>query len=137
MLSARNVVGRKVVFDEYRLISPSAFDEENRRTTVTEGDVLLTIVGAIGRSAVVTAGYPPFTLQRSVAVVRQKAGDPRFLSYSFQAPLFQQYLNENAKGTAQKGIYLKALAGAKVPFAPVCWRRPKTDQENRVVPTEY
>lgn len=119
MLSARNISGRKIVFDEYRLISEGDFAEEDRRTQVTSGDVLLTIVGAIGRTAVVPAAVQPFTLQRSVAVLKLRQGDSRFLSYALEAPATQNYLHENAKGTAQKGIYLKALAGVEVPVAPL------------------
>ena len=38
--------------------------------------------------------------------------------YSFQSPLFQKQLTENAKGTAQKGVYLKKLRSLEIPIAP-------------------
>jgi type I restriction enzyme S subunit len=119
MLSARNVADRTIKFDDYRLISEHEFAEEDRRTRVAQGDVLLTIVGAIGRTAVVPSGIAPFTLQRSVAVLKLREGDSRYLSYALEAPLVQRYLQDNAKGTAQKGIYLKALAAVEVPVAPL------------------
>jgi type I restriction enzyme, S subunit len=118
MLSARNIDDRKITFDEFRLISPAEFAEEDRRTRVTSGDVLLTIVGAIGRTAVVPEGSPQFTLQRSVAVLKPIKSDSRYISYALEAPALQKYLQDNAKGTAQKGIYLKALAGVEIPVAP-------------------
>ena len=120
MLSARNINERQIVFDDFRLIEPSAFEVENRRTDIAPGDVLLTIVGAIGRSAVVPVGLPKFTLQRSVAVIEpSKAIDPSFLSYVFEGPTLQAWLYDNAKGTAQKGIYLKKLATAEIPLPPL------------------
>jgi type I restriction enzyme S subunit len=118
MLSARNINDRKITFDEFRLISPEEFAEEDRRTRVTSGDVLLTIVGAIGRTAVVPQDAPQFTLQRSVAVLKPIKSDSRYISYALEAPALQKYLQDNAKGTAQKGIYLKALAGVEIPVAP-------------------
>jgi type I restriction enzyme, S subunit len=118
MLSAKNIHARKVHFDEYRLISDADFAAEDRRTQIAAGDVLLTIVGAIGRSAVVPEDVEPFTLQRSVAVLKPTAMNPRLLSYALEAPSVQQYLADNAKGTAQKGIYLKALAEVAVPVPP-------------------
>nr|CBA29344.1 hypothetical protein Csp_A11670 [Curvibacter putative symbiont of Hydra magnipapillata] len=118
MLSARNINDRKITFDEFRLISPEEFAEEDRRTRVSSGDVLLTIVGAIGRTAVVPQGAPQFTLQRSVAVLKPIKSDSRYISYALEAPALQKYLQDNAKGTAQKGIYLKALAGVEIPVAP-------------------
>jgi type I restriction enzyme S subunit len=121
MLSARNIENRSISLDaSYRLISLDDFEHENRRTNVTAGDVLLTIVGSIGRTAEVTEGLLPFTLQRSVAVLKPTKGvTSRYLSFAIESPDFQSFLVENSKGTAQKGIYLKALGNASIPVAPV------------------
>jgi type I restriction enzyme S subunit len=124
MLSARNISGGKILFDDYRLIEESAFKVEDRRTNIEADDVLLTIVGAIGRSAVVPAGMEKFTLQRSVAVFAFENGvDPSFVSHYFQSPEVQRWLEDNAKGTAQKGIYLRALGRREVPLPPLAEQR--------------
>ncbi|MEO6273178.1 MAG: restriction endonuclease subunit S [Rhodoferax sp.] len=110
MLSARNVEDGRIVFDSYRYIEEAAFKLENNRTRIAYGDVLLTIVGTIGRTAVVPAGLAPFALQRSVAVLTPKPELlSKFLCYQLQAPAVQRYFEENARGTAQKGVYLKTL----------------------------
>ncbi len=119
MLSARNIQGRRILFDDFRWISESAFAVEHGRTQIAPGDVLLTIVGTIGRTAVVPTDSPSFALQRSVAVLKaQSTADPRYLAYVLESPAVQRYLVENAKGTAQKGIYLGALGAVEVPLAP-------------------
>ncbi|AMJ58182.1 hypothetical protein AXG53_17235 [Stenotrophomonas sp. KCTC 12332] len=119
MLSAKNIKARKISFDEYRLISQDAFDHEDKRTSITPGDVLLTIVGAIGRTAIALDSHQKFTLQRSVAVLKPDAIASKYLSYLLESPEAQSFFEKNAKGTAQKGIYLKTLGGMKVPVAPV------------------
>jgi type I restriction enzyme S subunit len=120
MLSARNIQGRRILFDDFRWISEREFDIEHARTQVTSGDVLLTIVGTIGRTAVVSSESPRFALQRSVAVLKaQGTTEPRYLAYVLESPDVQRYLEENAKGTAQKGIYLGALGLVEVPVAPL------------------
>ncbi len=118
MLSARNINDFQIVFDEYRLISESDFAAEHLRTNVASGDVLLTIVGTIGRTAVVPVGSRPFVLQRSVAVLKPRGIDARYIAYALQSPSCQQWLTDNAKGTAQKGIYLKSLGTTAIPIAP-------------------
>ena len=118
MLSARNINDFKILFDDYRLISGSAFEQENARTQIAPGDVLLTIVGTIGRTAVVTESHPPFALQRSVAVLKPREIDARYLAYALNSPEQQRWLASNAKGTAQKGVYLKTLGTAQIPIAP-------------------
>ena len=110
MLSARNVEQGRIVFGEYRFISDESFAAEDARTRVAPGDVLLTIVGTIGRSAVVPDGIGPLALQRSVAVLTPKPELlPRFLSYQLQSPRIQRHFEDHARGTAQKGVYLKTL----------------------------
>jgi type I restriction enzyme S subunit len=118
MLSARNINDFQILFDNYRLISNSAFEQENARTQVAPGDVLLTIVGTIGRTAVVPATLPPFSLQRSVAVLKPRGIGSRYLAYALSSPEQQRWLTDNAKGTAQKGVYLKTLGSAQIPIAP-------------------
>lgn len=123
MLSARNIQNNKINFDNIRYIDEISFKKEYARANVEEGDVLLTIVGTIGRSAIVKERIQKFTLQRSVALIKPCLVDSQFLSYSFQEPCFQRNLFKNAKGTAQKGIYLKTLSSLKICLAPLAEQR--------------
>ncbi|MDT9002330.1 restriction endonuclease subunit S [Paucibacter sp. APW11] len=119
MLSARNINNGLIHFDNYRFISQADFDLENKRTQVEANDLLLTIVGTIGRVAVVPKDAPPFALQRSVAVLRPMQGvSTRYLAYALASPNVQQHFLDTAKGTAQKGIYLKALGALELLIAP-------------------
>lgn len=118
MLSAQNVSNDGISFDGARMVAESDFERESCRTRVTGGDVLLTIVGSIGRTTVVPEGLSRFTLQRSVAVMTPQGVDSRFLSYQFRAPSARQYFEANARGTAQKGIYLNALGEMPIRIAP-------------------
>ena len=120
MLSARNIDRSQVLFDVYRLISESSFVSENARTRIAAGDVLLTIVGTIGRTAVVPEGVQPFSLQRSVAVLTPaKNLLPKFLCYQLQSPAIQKHFEANARGTAQKGVYLKTLGQTPIVLPPL------------------
>lgn len=115
MLSARNIENGRIVFDSYRFIDEAAFAQEHARSRVAANDVLLTIVGTIGRTAVVSEGLPPFALQRSVAVLTPRDDLlPKYLCYQLQAPATQRYFEENARGTAQKGVYLKTLGATPI-----------------------
>jgi type I restriction enzyme, S subunit len=119
MLSAVNIAGRAIHFDQYRHIQPDDFEREYKRTGVEAGDVLVTIVGTIGRTAVVPKGCQRFTLQRSVAVLKPAEVDARFLMYQIESAGPQSYLRDNAKGTAQKGIYLRSLSEMPILLAPL------------------
>ena len=71
---------------------------------------MLTIVGTVGRTAVVDEDMPAFALQRSVAVLHPKNDVclPRFLMYALRGK--RTYIANRAKGVAQKGIYLKEVS---------------------------
>ncbi len=54
MLSAKNIENNNITFEDVRYISKDDFVYENQRTKIEKGDVLLTIVTTIGRTAVVS-----------------------------------------------------------------------------------
>ena len=117
MLSSQNVYNDKLVLDDVRFLHEDDFLREDKRTCVREGDVLLTIVGTIGRSAVFMQNIN-VTLQRSVAVLRPHTSImSRFLMYCLIGK--NTSLNEEAHGIAQKGIYLKQLAQIPIPVPPL------------------
>ena len=119
MLSSKNITNDSISLDEPRYLSEEDFITENRRTMITEGDVLLTIVGTIGRSAVVSDSQKRFTLQRSVAVLKPKPNiiEPRYLMYSLISMTPQ--LERESRGVAQKGIYLGQVKMLEIPLLPI------------------
>jgi len=115
MLSARNIFNGKLVLDSFRYISDEDFELENKRTDVKENDILLTTVGTIGRSLVVKKEYLPFTLQRSVSVLKPNSNiSSYYLHYFLLNPEIQNFLNKNSRGVAQKGIYLNIVRKIKI-----------------------
>lgn len=119
MLSSQNVANEQIDFNNpSRYVSQKDFDLENKRTAIEAGDVLLTIVASLGRSAVVPEDAPKFVLQRSVAVVRTDIV-PYFLCKLFLSPICTDYYDMHAKGTAQRGIYLGKLGEMPIPLPPL------------------
>ena len=119
MLSSKNILFDDFNYDSPRYLSKEDFDIENKRTDISDGDVLLTIVGTVGRTCCVQNPFIPFTLQRSVAVLKPKKEIliSRFLMYALYS-LSDLWENE-AKGAAQKGVYLKQLAAVSIPTPPL------------------
>ena len=115
MLSSKNVLDDKITLDEPRFLSKEDFEKENKRTDVKCDDVLLTIVGTVGRAAVVSNDLPPFALQRSVAVLHpdENVCSGRYLMYALRGK--RSYIERHSKGVAQKEIYLKEVAEIDLP----------------------
>ncbi|MDU7109406.1 MAG: restriction endonuclease subunit S, partial [Clostridium perfringens] len=69
MLSSQNINNNGLVnLEKSRFLSKHNYEIENKRTNVNKGDILLTIVGTIGRSCIYTNELK-ITLQRSVGVI--------------------------------------------------------------------
>lgn len=121
MLSSKNILANGIItFDDARYISPTGFEKENKRTDVSEGDVLMTIVGTIGRVAEVKVIEQPFTLQRSVSVIKPSSEIiPAYLTQILRSSPLQRQMQLLARGVAQKGIYLKDVAGLEIPLPPL------------------
>ena len=118
MLSSQNIQNDSLDMTKVRFISDEDFLIENQRTQVKKGDVLLTIVGTIGRTCVLNGTEGNITFQRSVAVLKpSKEITSRFLMYFLLSQ--NSALNATAQGAAQKGIYLKQLGNFGISYPPL------------------
>ena len=117
MLSSRNVFNDSINLEKVRYLSKKDYEQEDKRTSLKDLDVLLTIVGTIGRAAVFKSDLGMITLQRSVAVIRpwQSKLNSRFLMYSLQSML--STLLSESRGVAQQGFYLDQLRNLNL-FVP-------------------
>lgn len=119
MLSSKNIDDDEITFDDPRYLSEEDFIVEDKRTNVSEGDLLMTIVGTVGRVAVVPESMDKFCLQRSVAVLKPKHDiiSSRFLMYQLQS--MRTFIEQESRGVAQKGIYLKQISNLSIMVPPI------------------
>ena len=109
MLSSQNIIEDRINYNNVRYLSREDFERENKRTYLEKGDVLLTIVGTIGRTAIID-NEKNITLQRSVAVIKPREKiKSKYLVTSLKSDSVIKQLNKGSKGVAQKGIYLNDL----------------------------
>ena len=118
MISSKNVVNDSIIhLDDVRHLSRADFELSNARTQVSKGDVLFTSVASLGRTCIYDLDYP-ITFQRSVTVICTKIFN-RYLKLFLDSPLYQNYVGENARGTAQKGFYINQISDSWVPIPPL------------------
>jgi len=119
LLSAKNVQNGFLDINE----GESLISEDDSRSIVSNGfpsagDLLLTIVGTIGRSCVYTADKP-YAFQRSVCFLRfYKRYSSYFFYYFSQSKFFQEQLAGRSKSSAQAGVYMGDVVATSVVFPP-------------------
>lgn len=117
---ASDIKYRNIDFLNCTYISEGDYNSIHKYYEVKENDVLLTIVGTIGNSAIVKKSDLPFSLQRSIAILRPKKELYfEFLFYWINSPKFKQLLNSRVNPTAQPGIYLGELGKLKIPLPSI------------------
>ena len=128
VLSAKNVINGIIDTNSVtRWTTEEQWSIEDKKIHIQSGDVLLTIVGTIGRTAVVPNDCEKFMLQRSVCVMKPKeCVNPEFLALILNSPSLFEWIMDHASGTAQKGIYLKTVKQIPIPL-------PSIEEQHRIV----
>ena len=119
LLSAKNIKDGAIKWAESdRRISREEYEKIHAKFSLMPGDVLLTIVGSIGETAILK-DVEGLTFQRSVAFLRPNNEiSSEFLYSEIQTPAFQKELDSRKSTSAQPGIYLGDLAEIPINYSP-------------------
>ncbi|MEM4254481.1 MAG: restriction endonuclease subunit S [Candidatus Woesearchaeota archaeon] len=114
---ASDIKYRNIDFTNCTYITEEDYKKIHKFYELKENDVLLTIVGTVGNAAIVRKNNLPFSLQRSIAVLRCAPSlDSEYLFYWLTSKRFKQILYANINPTGQPGIYLGTLGDLSIPI---------------------
>ena len=111
----------KFITDGMMYISEDC-NEAMKRSQLKKGDILFSIAGAIGRSAIVTDEILPANINQALAIVRLKE-DTKFIKKFLLAALKSEYVEKQylalKRGAAQLNLSLKDVGNFTIPVPPV------------------
>ena len=114
---ASDLTYKNINFSKCTFITKEEYNKIHKFYELKEGDILLTIVGTIGNVAIVKKENLPFSLQRSIAILRTKKElDNNYLFYFITSSIFRNQLFSKINPTAQPGIYLGELGKIRISF---------------------
>lgn len=118
MIRVCDIEDGTIAWNDLRKIA-SEVDDEYRRSRVQRGDVLMSIVGSIGRAAIVREDRP-VNIARAVArlSVDQSQLTPEWLFLWLTSPKVQWWLVSSSREVARKTLNLKELSELPVPLPP-------------------
>ena len=122
-LRAENVAG----LDRLDLSKLNHIDEAThtgflKRSILEADDVLITIAGTLGRTAIVKEENLPLNANQAVAIIRladSHSVDLRYLVYALNAPAIQDKLTAQKKITAIPNLTLEIISDCLVPIPPL------------------
>lgn len=121
VLGIDNAVQNKFVWAERRFITPLKY-EELRRYKVFPGDVIITIMGTTGRSAVVPDDIPEAITTKHLATITcdKKLIHPEVLSFAIHSdPLIVRQIKSFNKGAIMNGLNLGIIRKLKINLPPM------------------
>jgi type I restriction enzyme, S subunit len=119
-LTARNVVNSRLDFSACTFVSERDAERVFQRYRPHPGDLIVTCVGTVGRTALVPDGVR-FSPDRNLAAIRPLLGGSfgRWLEIALTSPASQQMIARLSGSTAQPHLYLSHLRAFRVPLPSI------------------
>ena len=104
---------RFITEDTHRMLS---------RSVLEENDLLLSIAGTLGRSALITRGILPANVNQALAIIRlngESRATPRFTALALRGPIVQRQIEDMRAELAQANINLQQIGSLPMPLPPL------------------
>ena len=109
-------------------------NEKLKRSQLQENDILFSIAGAIGRTAIVTKDILPANTNQALSIIRipQGAINYSFLLYILQSSVVLEQAEKKKQGVAQLNLSLKDIGDFIIPDIPLEEQQRIVDNLNMV-----
>jgi type I restriction enzyme S subunit len=121
-LRAQNVINGKVQIEEDLLfIDAETHNKELKRSQIRKGDLLLTIAGTIGRTAIVDVEKEGINCNQAVAIIRlgNSKIHPQFLKWFIESSNAQRQFSKGKVTATISNLSLTQIKKLKIPLPPL------------------
>ena len=111
-----------------------ALSDEYSRTILQGGEIVINVRGTLGGCAIVPQDYVGYNVAREVAVLPlSKQIITEYILFALLSPMFDQYLSNNLRGVAYKGLNIELLSSFVVPLPPLAEQQRIVDRVNELL----
>ena len=122
-LRAENIAGLdKLDISRLNYIDEATHTGYLKRSIIQENDILITIAGTLGRTAIVKKENLPLNANQAVAIVRPVDAaliNLQYLVYALNSPSIQEKLTAQKKITAIPNLTLEIVSNCLIPIPPI------------------
>ena len=116
-VKVKHIRNRTVAVSDLQRTTPE-IEQGFKRSRLEPGDLLITIRGTYGRTAIVPPSLPRGNITQDTARVHAVGADPRYVQNYVESPQGVGFLNSVAKGVAVRGVNIRDLRQMPVPIPP-------------------
>ena len=135
-LRAENIVG----YDKLDLSNLNYVDEEShnnylKRSILKENDILITIAGTLGRTAIVPQQALPLNTNQAVAIVRlvnNRLINVKYLVYALNSPIIKSDLLAKSVDMAIPNLSLENIADCNISLPPLVEQKRIVDEIEKI-----
>ena len=135
-LRAENIAG----YDKLDLSNLNYIDEEShnnylKRSILKENDILITIAGTLGRTAIVPQQALPLNTNQAVAIVRlvnNKLINVKYLVYALNSPIIKSDLLAKSVDMAIPNLSLENIADCNISLPPLTEQKRIVDEIEKI-----
>ena len=135
-LRAENIAG----YDKLDLSNLNYIDEKShnnylKRSILKENDILITIAGTLGRTAIVTQQALPLNTNQAVAIVRlvnNRLINVKYLVYALNSPIIKSDLLAKSVDMAIPNLSLENIADCNISLPPLSEQKQIVDEIEKI-----
>lgn len=120
LITSKNLSANGLCFEKISYITKEDHDEIEKRSAVSDGDILYGMIGTIGNPVIVRKDRD-FSV-KNVAVFKFLEDSlifNKYLFYVLNSVFVTRQISKESKGGTQKFVSLKVLRGLKIPLPPL------------------
>ena len=114
VIKVKDVKDGEVASKQTLLHTSPLIDQHYERSRVREGDILFTIRGSVGRTAVVSASHDGANITQDTARIAVNGVNRSYLVAAMATERFSRFVDVHTIGQAVKGINLRELRRAPI-----------------------
>lgn len=118
-VTQKNIKPNGLTLEDTKFITVKDHDKFYKRSNVTFGDILISMIGANRGMSAIVDDKRVFSIKNVGLIKSSENMNMNFLLYYLKSPIAKKYVSDMSNGGAQEFVGLRAIRSFPIPFPPI------------------